>query len=94
MGDSNYIFGTIADAIVMDGGDIAVLDEAAGCARLYDDTRGSFIIQVSRAVQRAGLSSQTVQIILPAVHRLQMELSIYQFMTGPVSLGTGLKYTL
>ncbi len=47
MGDSNYVFGTIADAVVLDGGNIAVLDEAACCARLYD-ARGGFISQVSR----------------------------------------------
>ena len=47
MGDSNYVFGTIADAVLLDGGNIAVLDEAAGCARLYD-AEGNFVFLVSR----------------------------------------------
>lgn len=48
MGDTNYVFGTITDAVVLDDGEIAVLDEAAACCRVYD-SEGSFITQVSRS---------------------------------------------
>ncbi len=39
---------TIADAITLDGGVTAILDEAKGCARLYTP-EGEFIRQVSRS---------------------------------------------
>ncbi len=46
-GDNNYMFGTIADAITLESGEIAVLDEGARCAKLY--TRdGEFLRQISR----------------------------------------------
>ncbi len=48
LGDSNYVFATIADAITLDGGVTAILDEAKGCARLYTP-EGEFIRQVSRS---------------------------------------------
>lgn len=47
MGDSNYVFGTISDAVLLDGGNIAVLDEASGSARLYSP-EGEFISQFTR----------------------------------------------
>lgn len=47
MGDTNYVFGTISDAVVLDNGKIAILDEAAGCCRVYD-SEGNFITQISR----------------------------------------------
>ncbi len=48
MGDSNSVFGTIADAVTLDGGTIAILDEAKGCARLFTP-QGQFIRQISRS---------------------------------------------
>lgn len=48
MGDSNRVFGTIADAVTLDGGTIAILDEAKGCARLFSP-QGEFIRQISRS---------------------------------------------
>jgi len=47
MGDSNYVFGTISDAVSLDNGNIAVLDEAGCCCRLYGSD-GGFITQISR----------------------------------------------
>ena len=46
-GDNNYMFGTIADAITLESGEIAVLDEGAKCAKLYT-SGGEFIRQISR----------------------------------------------
>jgi hypothetical protein len=47
MGDSNYVFGTIGDALCMENGNIAVLDETACCAKVYD-SEGVFVQQISR----------------------------------------------
>lgn len=47
MGDSNYVFGTIGDAIYTVDGNIAVLDETACCARVYDPS-GEFLFQMGR----------------------------------------------
>jgi len=46
-GDSNYVFGTIGDALIMGNGNIAILDETACCARVYTP-QGVFINQISR----------------------------------------------
>lgn len=92
MGDSNYVFGTIADAIIMDGGDIAVLDEAAGYAKLYD-SQGVFVTQVSGRgsgpgeVLRPGgmvrLSDNSIAILDHAsgVHRFSTDGEFIEFMT-------------
>jgi hypothetical protein len=47
MGDSNYVFGTIGDAIYTADGNIAILDETACCARVYDPS-GEFLFQMGR----------------------------------------------
>lgn len=47
MGDSNYVFGTISDAVELDDGSIAILDEASCCSKLYT-AQGEFMTQVSR----------------------------------------------
>ncbi len=47
MGDSNYVFGTIGDAIYTADGSIAVLDETACCARVYDPS-GEFLFRMGR----------------------------------------------
>jgi hypothetical protein len=92
MGDSNYVFGTIADAIIIDGGDIAVLDEAAGCARLYN-SQGSFVTQVSRRGSGPGeilmpggmvrLSDNSIAILDHAsgIHRFSPDGEFIEFMT-------------
>jgi len=92
MGDSNYVFGTIADAILLDGGNIAILDEAAGCARLYDP-HGGFISQVSRRGSGPGevilpggivrLSDNSIAILDHAsgIHRFTEDGEFLEFMT-------------
>jgi len=47
MGDSNYVFGTISDAVTLDDGTIAILDEASCCTRLFS-AQGEFITRISR----------------------------------------------
>ncbi len=46
-GDSNYVFGTIGDAIYTEEGNIAVLDESACCVKVYDPS-GQFLMQIGR----------------------------------------------
>ena len=48
MGDSNYVFGTIGDAVTFENGNIAILDEIACCAKVYD-SNCSFLNQISRS---------------------------------------------
>ncbi len=47
MGDSNYVFGTIGDALYTNEGNIAVLDEAACCIKIFDPS-GEFLMQIGR----------------------------------------------
>lgn len=47
MGDSNYVFGTIGDALYTHDGNIAVLDEAGCCIRVFDPS-GEFLMQIGR----------------------------------------------
>ena len=47
MGDSNYVFGTIGDALYTDEGNIAVLDEAGCCIKVFDPS-GEFLMQIGR----------------------------------------------
>lgn len=47
MGDSNYVFGTIGDAVYTHEGNIAVLDETACCVKVYDP-QGRFLMQMGR----------------------------------------------
>ncbi|RKZ09846.1 hypothetical protein DRQ25_04955 [Candidatus Fermentibacteria bacterium] len=47
MGDSNYVFGTIGDAVYTMEGNIAVLDEAACCVKVFDPS-GEFLMQIGR----------------------------------------------
>lgn len=47
MGDSNYVFGTIGDVLYTADGNIAVLDEAACCVKIFDPS-GEFLVQVGR----------------------------------------------
>ncbi len=47
MGDSNYVFGTIGDAVYTSEGNIAVLDEAACCVKVFDPS-GEFLMQIGR----------------------------------------------
>jgi len=47
MGDSNYVFGTIGDALYTNEGNIAVLDEAACCVKIFDPS-GEFLMQIGR----------------------------------------------
>ncbi|MCD4700517.1 MAG: 6-bladed beta-propeller, partial [Candidatus Aegiribacteria sp.] len=47
MGDSNYVLGTIGDALYTVEGNIAVLDEAACCVKIFD-TSGEFLMQIGR----------------------------------------------
>ncbi|MBD3277194.1 MAG: hypothetical protein GF388_02750, partial [Candidatus Aegiribacteria sp.] len=47
MGDSNYVFGTISDAIVLDSGNIVILDEASRSAMMYGPA-GDFIRRIAR----------------------------------------------
>jgi hypothetical protein len=46
-GDSNYVFGTIGDAVYTIEGNIAVLDEAGCCVKVFDPT-GEFLMQIGR----------------------------------------------
>ncbi len=48
MGDSNYVFGTIGDAVSFENGNIAVLDETGCCAKVYDSDC-NFLNQISRS---------------------------------------------
>jgi len=47
MGDSNYVFGTIGEAVLTTDGDIAVLDETGACVKVYD-REGSFLRRIGR----------------------------------------------
>ena len=47
MGDSNYVFGTITDAIILDSGNIVIVDEASRSAMMYDPS-GDFIRRIAR----------------------------------------------
>ncbi len=48
MGDSNYVFGTIGEAVYTPGGDIAVLDEVDACVKVYSP-EGEFLMRVGRS---------------------------------------------
>ena len=47
MGDSNYVFGTIGDALYTIEGNIAVLDEAGCCIKVFDPSC-EFLMQIGR----------------------------------------------
>ena len=47
MGDSNYVFGTIGEAVVTERGNIAVLDETEACVKVYT-RQGEFIRRFGR----------------------------------------------
>ncbi len=47
MGDSNYVFGTIGDALYTNEGNIAVLDEAGCCIKVFNPS-GEFLMQIGR----------------------------------------------
>jgi len=47
MGDSNYVFGTIGEAVLTMEGDIAVLDETGACVKVYD-RQGRFLRRIGR----------------------------------------------
>lgn len=92
MGDSNYVFGTIADAVHLDNGDIAVLDEAS-CRCMLFDSGGNFINQVSRRGAGPGevimpgglirLSDNSIAILDHAsgIHRFSPEGEFLELMT-------------
>lgn len=92
MGDSNYVFGTISDAVEMDDGSIAVLDEASCCSRLYTPG-GDFITQISRRGSGPGevvlpggmvkLSDGSLAILDHAsgIHRFSASGEFLEFMT-------------
>ena len=92
MGDSNYVFGTIADAIILNNGNIVILDEAARSAMMYD-RHGGFIRRIAREGAGPGevlipgglvrFSDNTIGILDHAqgVHRYSPEGDFIELMT-------------
>lgn len=100
MGDSNYVFGTIGDAVYTSDGNIAVMDETGCCVKVFDPS-GEFLFQMGREGSGPGellhpgamvlLSDGSVGVIDAPTGGLhtygpggEFDTTLIEFMGGPV----------